>query len=94
MPKKEENETVMFCNSCKFVEKNADVKIVDRSTRKTSEIEIVEHDHNVNPIVSAECKKCGHGKAHTWEIQTRSADEPATKFFRCEKCQFTWRDYS
>ena len=93
-PKREKEETFMMCNSCKYIQKNTDIKIVDKSSRKSADIEIVEHDHNVNPIVNAKCKKCGNNKAHTWEIQTRSADEPATKFFRCEKCQFTWRDQS
>ena len=29
-----------------------------------------------------------------WMLQTRSADEPTTQFFRCTKCQHTWRNYA
>ncbi|MGC2430674.1 MAG: hypothetical protein WA393_06530 [Nitrososphaeraceae archaeon] len=27
-------------------------------------------------------------------LQTRSADEATTQFYRCTKCNHTWRNYS
>ena len=39
-------------------------------------------------------KKCGGKEAYYWLIQTRSADEPPTQFFKCVKCKHTWRDRS
>jgi len=27
-------------------------------------------------------------------IQTRAADEPPTRFYRCTKCGHTWREYA
>jgi len=46
------------------------------------------------PFVVATCPYCGHGEAAFKEFQTRSADEPATLFYRClnEKCQKQWRE--
>ena len=44
--------------------------------------------------IKMECKKCGHDEAVWWMFQTRSADEPTTRFYRCSKCRYTWRDYS
>ncbi|GAI81579.1 unnamed protein product, partial [marine sediment metagenome] len=32
-------------------------------------------------------------KAYFWSVQTRSGDEAETKFFKCTKCEFTWREY-
>lgn len=29
------------------------------------------------------CPKCGHSKAYFFTVQIRSADEPATRFYRC-----------
>jgi len=29
------------------------------------------------------CPKCGHNKAYFFTVQIRSADEPATRFYRC-----------
>ena len=50
-------------------------------------------DSQTLPIVGETCKKCGYGKAYFWTIQTRSGDEAETKFFKCVKCDFTWREY-
>ena len=44
--------------------------------------------------IKMECAKCGHDEAVWWMFQTRSADEPTTRFYRCQKCKYTWRDYS
>lgn len=46
------------------------------------------------PTIEIECEKCGHGEAIWWMLQTRSADEPTTQFFRCTKCGYTWRNYA
>ena len=46
------------------------------------------------PTIKIECEKCENGEAVWWMLQTRSADEPTTQFYRCTKCQYTWRDYS
>jgi len=44
--------------------------------------------------IKIECEKCGNDEAVWWMLQTRSADEPTTQFYRCTKCRYTWRDYS
>ncbi len=44
--------------------------------------------------VKIDCAKCGHDQAVWWMFQTRSADEPTTRFYRCQKCKYTWRDYT
>ncbi|MEM1938535.1 MAG: transcription factor S [Acidilobaceae archaeon] len=40
------------------------------------------------------CPKCGHDKAYFWMMQTRAADEPPTRFYRCIRCNHTWREYA
>jgi len=47
-----------------------------------------------NPTVEIICETCGHNEAVGWMFQTRSADEPTTRFYRCQKCKYTWRDYA
>ena len=47
-----------------------------------------------NPTIKIDCEKCGHDEAVAWMFQTRSADEPTTRFYRCQKCKYTWRDYT
>lgn len=46
------------------------------------------------PTQRAECPKCQNNLAEIWQVQTRSGDEGATQFFRCTKCDHTWRLYT
>ncbi|MEM1982925.1 MAG: transcription factor S [Sulfolobales archaeon] len=39
------------------------------------------------------CPKCGSDEAYYWLLQTRRADEPPTRFYRCVKCNHVWREY-
>jgi DNA-directed RNA polymerase subunit M/transcription elongation factor TFIIS len=41
---------------------------------------------------AATCPKCSHDEANYMEIQTRSADEPATVFYRCVECTHRWKE--
>ena len=43
---------------------------------------------------SVSCPKCGHDEVYFWMMQTRSADEPMTRFYRCARCKHTWREYA
>ncbi|MEM0446350.1 MAG: transcription factor S [Candidatus Nitrosocaldus sp.] len=53
-----------------------------------------EGDISVMPTIKIPCPKCGHDTAVWWMLQTRSADEPTTQFYRCVKCNHTWRHYA
>lgn len=46
------------------------------------------------PTVRIECPRCGNNLAYAWQVQTRGADESSTQFFRCTKCEYTFREYS
>ena len=46
------------------------------------------------PTIEIACESCGHGEAVWWMLQTRSADEPTTQFYRCTSCGHTWRNYA
>lgn len=37
------------------------------------------------------CKNCGNCKTRSWELQTRSADEPSTTFVECLICGKRWK---
>jgi len=56
-----------------------EVPIVGKSTITLSRAKVI-------------CEKCGHGEAYYYIRQTRSADEPSTTFYRCCKCNYSWRE--
>jgi len=45
------------------------------------------------PREQVTCPKCGHKEAFFMQLQTRSADEPMTVFFKCSKsgCGHRWK---
>ena len=82
------------CPRCNYTSKDKiDLKISQKVNEAQKIAVITDADVDVLPTVVETCPKCGHGAAHFWSSQTRSADEAETKFFRCKKCRHTWREY-
>uniref|UniRef100_A0A915L3W3 DNA-directed RNA polymerase subunit n=1 Tax=Romanomermis culicivorax TaxID=13658 RepID=A0A915L3W3_ROMCU len=46
-------------------------------------------------ITDETCPKCGNSRAFFMQLQTRSADEPPTTFYRCSRndCAHRWKEY-
>ncbi len=84
----------MVC-SCGFKTTEVEGAKIKETVKKESKpaLAIIEKEQEAYPLVDQECPKCHHDKAYFWEIQTRASDEPATQFFKCEKCKHTWRHY-
>ncbi len=40
------------------------------------------------------CPKCGHSPVYYTFLQTRAADEPPVRIYKCPKCGYSWREYS
>lgn len=82
------------CARCNYSTKDkVDLKVKEKMD-ESSEISVIkEKEIDTMPTVEAVCKKCGYKEAYFWTSQTRSADEAETKFYRCKKCQHTWREY-
>lgn len=81
----------MVCPSCGYEQEEA--KIVEK-VKSEKKIEMVKEKPETLPVVDAECPKCGNKKAYFWMEQTRAADEPPTRFYKCTKCGYVWREYS
>jgi len=98
--KRESGKTYLACKCGYQKEIKADTDqikktIQDKKDALDQNLIIVSNDDKISIHLktTAICQKCGHKEAETWQIQTRSADEPSTSFFRCVKCKFTWREY-
>lgn len=82
------------CPRCSYTSKEkANIKITEKID-EIKEIPVISKRIDIHPIVEENCPKCNHKKAYFWMQQTRSSDEAPTKFFKCVKCEETWRSYS
>ena len=84
----------LVCMRCNHKQDGAEQTAFKEKVKQEKKLEVIEQEAETYPLVDQECPKCKHLKAYFWEIQTRASDEPATKFFKCEKCKHTWRDYN
>lgn len=94
VPMKKGKAAYMVCRKCSYKTKKIvkDIKIKTIEQKKKG-IVILEKDPTLLPLTEKMCPKCEHVRAYWWMQQTRSADEPPTQFFRCEKCKHVWREY-
>ncbi len=103
VPRREGGKAILHCPRCGYkIEAQSDKEL--SAYRKTS---IVEHSEKEKTIVIGGkeevkglpvtkdiiCPRCGNHEAYYWFLQTRAADEPPTRFFKCTKCGYVWREY-
>ncbi|MFH1820957.1 MAG: transcription factor S [Methanobacteriota archaeon] len=97
LPKKNEDGVVLVCSSCNHVVKDEKMEGYSVVKKVEPEDDVLVLDESAKtglPTAKAHCPSCGHDKAYWWMRQTRSADEPTTRFYRCVKCGKVWREYS
>ena len=92
------NGSGLQCSKCGYTEGEAAKPTKKIHTEEEPDFSLLafegDEGEETNPTVKIDCEKCGHGEAVSWMFQTRSADEPTTRFYRCQKCKYTWRDYT
>jgi DNA-directed RNA polymerase subunit M len=85
----------MACPNCKTQQRpgKGDKQITVVAKREEKNIKVIDGGMPTLPTTDAECTKCGNTTAFWRLVQTRAADEPETRIFRCTKCGYTWREY-
>lgn len=89
----ERGKPFLHCEKCGYREA---AKGEERLERRMGEsVIVIEKEKDVRPMSEAkiECPKCGYRRAKWWTVQTRGSNEDSTQFFRCNKCNYTWRMY-
>ena len=81
------------CKKCGWVCTSTGEECIVTKMNEEKEILILDEHNNTMPKTKAECPKCHHNEAFWIMRQTRAADEPETRIYRCCKCQHSWREY-
>lgn len=86
----------LVCTKCGYSEGNESIIPKKTIEEESPEFNVLEQNEvsETLPTIKIDCEKCGHNEAVWWMLQTRSADEPTTQFYRCIKCNYTWRNYA
>lgn len=88
-------EGVLVCQVCGEEEKaeGSEYRMVKKVEEKVGVV-VIEEEPSTLPTTKVKCPRCGNDRAYWWMRQTRSADEPSTRFYRCTRCGNTWREYA
>eukprot|EP00118_Oscarella_pearsei_P026498 m.802 g.802 ORF g.802 m.802 type:complete len:109 (+) comp4901_c0_seq2:18-344(+) len=84
------------CKTCPYVH-NVLGKVSSKTYPKLKEVDDVLGGkaawENVDSIEEP-CPKCNHQRAYFMQMQTRSADEPMTTFYKCcnPDCNHRWKE--
>jgi len=98
-PKRKNGKVVLVCPKCGYEESGSSggykVKSKIKHTPKEKTIVIEGESLETLPRLKdvVYCPKCGHNEVYYWMMQTRAADEPPTRFYKCVKCGYVWREY-
>jgi len=91
-----EDGKFLFCRKCN--EKHVlreDIVFSSVSEKKEKEVTVIDGDESNFPVTKILCPQCETMEDAEWTMQqTRAADEPPTRFYRCKKCNMVWREYS
>jgi len=93
------SEPALACDKCGYWEPIAKstTKPVLKEAEGEGVIKVVgdeEREIKTMPTTTIECPRCHNNEAYWWFLQTRGGDEPTTQFYRCTKCEYTWRLYA
>jgi DNA-directed RNA polymerase subunit M len=98
---KPKSEGILICPQCglkskKEVQDAQKEGIAKKIGGMEASLKVMDGEDGVSalPTTNIECPQCKNDTAYWWMLQTRSADEATTQFYRCTKCSHTWRNYA
>lgn len=87
----------IVCRKCGAQESSKEDFTIKKSfVQKESAIPVIDSEKQLKNVskIAVECPRCKNIGAIWWMVQTRGVDEPATRFYKCVKCNYTWKEYA
>lgn len=81
----------LVCRVCSYAFDFIPPKTVVEHFNNSVTSDILVDDFSQGNFCDVLCPKCSNNRAAFHELQTRSADEAATFFYMCTKCQYKWK---
>ena len=94
VPIKKKGKIVYKCTVCGYEMEGKQEKIIEKTKKKKEIPKLSKKKIELLPKVKIKCPRCGNTEAYTWMEQTRGVDEPPTRFYKCTKCGYVWREYA
>ncbi|MFH2021567.1 MAG: transcription factor S [archaeon] len=79
------------CSACGKIEEGE--IILKEKINMPKDIEVIDEatEHIGDDTIPIVCWNCGYRGVYFWMVQMRRADEPPTRFYKCQKCKKVWR---
>lgn len=97
-PRKINGNVIYKCVKCGYEDEGPRSQIISSKvkhseTERTIVIEDQQLPAGTQKMRGVLCSKCGNDEVYFWMLQTRAADEPPTRFYKCTRCGKVWREY-
>lgn len=88
------NQMELVCPACPYFYKiiSPITNTQYRTVKKINKILGGKDEMKYGNKCTINCPKCNNTEALFMELQTRSADEPMTIFYKCTKCRYDWKE--
>ena len=85
----------MYCRKCGQTSDLEETLTIKFPQNERKEVAVFDETDAEFPTTRVLCPKCQKEVDAYWALQqTRAADEPPTRFYRCKECNHVWREYS
>ena len=90
-----EHEKFLVCKRCNLKLPLKENFALTSTNENKEKVLVIDSEESVFPVARVLCPKCQAMEDAEWTLQqTRAADEPPTRFYRCKKCNWVLREYS